>query len=139
MPKLKAQGDEEDPGPDDDRPGKGGQNLVLRDRGPVDGSVLDSPPQAGPADDQTEQAGVDGPLFDPAEEGGHLGRARERAVRGDVEVGDQEWRGKVRDKRLRDHWTSRGSVRDRAFRTPHIVQTDVTPNVTLGEKDPDQG
>src|SRR5664280_395317 len=87
---VEGPGDEEDPGPDDDRPGESGQHLVLGDRGPVDGPVLDPPPQAGTADDQTEQAGIDRPLLDPAEEGRHLGRTRERAVRGDVEAGAQE-------------------------------------------------
>src|SRR5664280_352767 len=70
---VEGPGDEEDPGPDDDRPGEGGQHLVLGDRGPIDRPVLDSPPQARTADDQTEQAGIDRPLLDPAEEGGHLG------------------------------------------------------------------
>src|SRR5664280_2066961 len=88
---VEGPSDEEDPGPDDDCPGEGGQHLVLGDRGPIDGPVLDPPPQAGTANDQAEQAGIDRPLLDPAEEGGDLGRARQRTVRGDGGVGGQEW------------------------------------------------
>src|SRR5664280_783897 len=50
--------DQEDPGTDDDRPGESGQHLVLGDRCSVDRPVLDPPPQARTADDQTEQTGV---------------------------------------------------------------------------------
>src|SRR5664280_1912039 len=96
---VEGPGDEEDPGADDDCPGEGGQHLVLGDRCPVDGPVLDPPPQARTADDQTEQTGVDRPLLDSAEEGRHLGGTRQGAVRGDVEAGSNEWRDKFGDKR----------------------------------------
>src|SRR5664280_807154 len=69
---VECPGDEEDARTDDDRTGERSQDLVLGDRGPVDRPVLDPPPEAGPTDDQAEQAGVDSPLFDATEERRHL-------------------------------------------------------------------
>jgi hypothetical protein len=91
-------------------------------------------------DDQPEQAGVDGPLLDTAEERTDLRRPRQTVVRGDVEAGANELGDSPgTTKRLRDHRTSWALCRDRVSRTSPMVRTNVTLNVTLRKEVPDQG
>ena len=112
---------------------------MLGDRRAVDRPVLHAPPQAGPADDQSEQAGVDGPLLDTAEERRHLGRARQRVVRRDVDAGATGEGGESRDQAVEGSLDLQGCGRDRVSRTSPIVRIDVTRNVTPAESRPEQG
>src|ERR1035437_9779381 len=131
---VECPGDEEGAGSDDDRTGERGEDLVLGDRRPVDRPALHPPPEACPTDDQAEQAGVDGPLLDAAEERRHLGRTRQRVVRGDVEAGAKDLGSESRIEWVGDHRTSRALCRGRASRTQPMVQTNVTLNVTLAKE-----